>query len=58
MEMKQFVRFGVGLATALGGSHKMELIHKDVRPANVLINAARGQVSLNGFGMASRQTDY
>ena len=32
MEMTQFLRFAVGLATALGGLHKMELIHKDVRP--------------------------
>ena len=30
MEMTQFLRFAVGLATALGGLHKRELIHKDV----------------------------
>jgi len=32
MEMKQFVRFAVGAATALAGLHKSELIHKDVKP--------------------------
>jgi len=38
MEMTQFLRLAVGLATALGGMHKRELIHKDVKPANVLKN--------------------
>ena len=54
MEMTQFLRFAVGLATALGGLHKRELIHKDVKPANVLVNPATGQVRLMGFGIASR----
>ena len=46
--MKQFVRFAVGAATALSGLHKSELIHKDVKPANVLVNPARGQIWLMG----------
>jgi serine/threonine protein kinase len=50
--MTQF--FAVGLATALGGLHKRELIHKDVKPANVLVNPATGQVRLMGFSIASR----
>src|SRR6476620_8761825 len=54
MEMTQFVRFAVGLATALGGLHKREVIHKDVKPANVLVDPATGQVRLMGFGIASR----
>ena len=52
--MPQFLRLAVGLATALGGLHKRELIHKDVKPANVLVDAATGQVRLMGFGIASR----
>src|SRR5262249_23846426 len=54
MEMTQFLRFAIRLATALGGLHKRELIHKDVKPANVLVNPATGQVRLMGFGIASR----
>src|SRR6202011_1679373 len=30
------------------------LIHKDIKPANALVNAATGQVWLTGFGIASR----
>jgi serine/threonine protein kinase len=54
MEMTQFLRLAVGLATALGGLHKRELIHKDVKPTNVLVNPATGQVRLMGFSIASR----
>jgi len=58
MEITQFLRLAFGLATALGGLQKRELIHKDVKPTNVLVNPAIGQVRLMAFGMASRQTDY
>ena len=53
MEMRQFLGFAIGLATALGGLHERELIHKDVKPTNVLVNPATGQVRLIGFGIAS-----
>ena len=54
MEMTQFLRVAVGLATALGGLHERKLIHKDVKPTNVLVNSATGEVRLMGFGIASR----
>ena len=54
MAMPQFLGLAVGLATALGGVHKRNLIHKDVKPSNVLVNSATGQVRLIGFGIASR----
>ncbi len=54
MEMALFLRFAVGLATALSALHKKELIHKDVKPANFLVDPAAGHVRLMGFGIASR----
>jgi PAS domain S-box-containing protein len=54
MEMRQFLRFAIGLATALSQLHKRELIHKDVKPPNVLVDSATGHVWLTGFGIASR----
>ena len=50
----QFLRFAVGLATAVSGLHKRELIQKDVKPANGLVDPTIGQVRLMGFGIASR----
>jgi predicted ATPase/signal transduction histidine kinase/CheY-like chemotaxis protein len=54
MELRQFLRLAIGLSTALGRLHQHGLIHKDIRPANALVNAATGQVWLTGFGIASR----
>lgn len=54
MEIMQFLNFAIGLAAALGGLHERKLIHKDVKPANILVNSATGEVRLMGFGIASR----
>jgi serine/threonine protein kinase len=54
MEMTPFLRIAIGLATALGGLHERELIHKDLKPTNILVNPATGRVRLMGFGIASR----
>ena len=53
-EVTPFLRVAIGLAVALGRLHARGLIHKDVKPANVLTNAATGDVWLTGFGIASR----
>src|SRR5262244_3756406 len=54
MELTRFLRLAVSLAAALNGMHKRNLIHKDVKPANVLVDPRTGQVRLMGFGIASR----
>ena len=54
MELTQFLRFGIGLASAIGELHEKKLIHKDLKPTNVLVNSVTGQVRLIGFGIASR----
>src|ERR1700730_15181906 len=54
MGIKQFLQLAVSAAKALGGLHKRELIHKDVKPTNVLVNPETCQVRLMGFGITSR----
>jgi PAS domain S-box-containing protein len=54
MEVGLFLRLAVGIATALGKVHKQRLIHKDIKPANILVNTASGEVRFTGFGIASR----
>ena len=54
MEIAEFLRIAVGLAAALSQVHKRKLIHKDVKPSNVLVDSATGQVWLTGFGITSR----
>jgi PAS domain S-box-containing protein len=54
MEIGRFLRLAVALAAALSRLHGRGLIHKDIKPANVLVDSASGQVWLTGFGTASR----
>jgi PAS domain S-box-containing protein len=54
MEMGQFLRVAIGLSAAVRQLHGRGLIHKDIKPANVMIDPTTGQVWLMGFGIASR----
>src|SRR6516225_699894 len=54
MDIGRFLRLGCTVASALGKLHQRGLIHKDIKPANILINDATGEVRLTGFGIASR----
>jgi PAS domain S-box-containing protein len=54
MAVAPFLRVAIGLSSALGRLHAKGLIHKDVKPANVLVHPATGHAWLTGFGVASR----
>ncbi|MFN7938320.1 MAG: serine/threonine-protein kinase PknK [Bryobacteraceae bacterium] len=54
MDLRRFLEIAAGLANALASLHDRKLIHKDVKPANVLMDDATGQIRLLGFGIASR----
>ncbi|MCW3061879.1 MAG: histidine kinase [Capsulimonas sp.] len=54
MEIGRFLRLAVALSAALSRLHGRGLIHKDIKPTNVLVNSAADQVWLTGFGVASR----
>jgi PAS domain S-box-containing protein len=53
LDLNRFLRIAIGLAGALSQAHRQRLIHKDVKPANVLVDEP-GRVWLTGFGVASR----
>jgi PAS domain S-box-containing protein len=53
-EISHFLRIAIPLAAALGHAHERGLIHKDIKPANILVDSASGGVWLTGFGIASR----
>jgi PAS domain S-box-containing protein len=54
LSVLQFLRIAIPLAGTLGRVHERGLIHKDIKPANILLNEASGGVWLTGFGIASR----
>ncbi|MGD0648413.1 MAG: protein kinase, partial [Acidobacteriaceae bacterium] len=53
LDLTRFLRVAVGLAKAIGQVHRHGLIHKDIKPANVLVDDV-GNVWLTGFGIASQ----
>ena len=54
MEVGQFLRIGVGLSAALRRLHERGLVHKDIKPSNVVVDVTTGKTWLTGFGIASR----
>jgi PAS domain S-box-containing protein len=54
MEIGRFLHFAIAIVEAIGSVHAAGLIHKDIKPANFLIDSATGTVRLTGFGIASR----
>ena len=54
MALTQFLRPAVGLSAALSQMHRRGLVHKDLKPAHILVHHASGEARLTGFGIASR----
>ncbi|MFM0092980.1 AAA family ATPase [Paraburkholderia sediminicola] len=53
LELTRFLRIAVNLARTVGHVHRCGLVHKDIKPANVLVDG-NGNVRLTGFGIASQ----
>src|ERR1700716_2764564 len=54
LDVSFFLRIAIPLAGALRHVHERGLIHKDIKPANILVETASSGVWLMGFGIASR----
>src|SRR5258705_702098 len=53
LTVAEFLQIALPLATALGQVHARGLIHKDIKPANILVDRTSGSVWLAGFDNAS-----
>ena len=52
--VREVLRIAIVLAETLGELHKSQVIHKDIKPSNILINLETGEVKLTDFSIASR----
>src|SRR5215472_15633043 len=50
MEVGECLRLAIGLSVAVGQLHERGLIHKDIKPTNIVTDSATGKVWLTGFG--------
>ncbi|WP_440588134.1 AAA family ATPase [Bradyrhizobium genomosp. I (2014)] len=53
MKLDRFLRLALAIAIAVDQLHRRGLIHKDLKPANLLVTGA-DEVRITGFGLASR----
>lgn len=52
--MPQWLQIAIALTKTLDSLHKAGIIHKDVKPSNIIINPDTEQIKLTDFGLASR----
>src|SRR6202021_3882436 len=53
LDVSHFLRIAIPLVGVLRRVHECRLIHKDIKPANILADPASGGVWLTGFGIAA-----
>jgi predicted ATPase/signal transduction histidine kinase/tRNA A-37 threonylcarbamoyl transferase component Bud32 len=49
-----FLLMALQLSETLAGLHFHGIIHKDIKPANIIVNLAMGQIKLTDFSISSR----
>ena len=54
MDVGSLLRLAVRIAGAVSKLHQRRVIHKNLKPTNILVNCADSQPRLTGFGIASR----
>jgi hypothetical protein len=57
LPVEEVVRIGAQVAQGLAAAHQKGLIHRDVKPANVLLESETGRVALTDFGLARAADD-
>ena len=58
LEPRELVQMSMQIAAGLDAAHKQGLIHRDVKPANILVENGSGRVVVTDFGLARQESDF
>ncbi|MBE9119610.1 AAA family ATPase [Tychonema sp. LEGE 07199] len=53
LELQQFLQIAIKLAETLGQLHEHHIIHKDLKPSNIIVKIETGDVKIADFAIAS-----
>ena len=56
MHLAEFLRLAIKITSILGNIHAANVIHKDINPANIVLNPETGQIKIIDFGIATQLT--
>ncbi|WP_212626250.1 AAA family ATPase [Pseudomonas sp. PP3] len=54
MQVPEFLHQATKIASAVAGLHQRGIIHKDLKPAHIIVHCEDGLARLTGFGLASQ----
>jgi serine/threonine protein kinase len=57
LPLAEIVRIGLQIASGLAAAHEKGLIHRDVKPGNILLEKGTDRVKLTDFGLARAAAD-
>lgn len=57
LPLREIVRIGMQAAQGLAAAHAQGLIHRDIKPGNILLESSQDRVKLTDFGLARAAED-